>query len=100
MMQAELNFREKVLGVVADIPKGGVLSYGEVAKLVGNLRAARAVGAIMRQNNDSRVPCHRVICSDGSLGGYNGILGEKMRVLKAEGVVCVRRGDKFFIKND
>ena len=88
MMQAELNFREKVLGVVADIPKGGVLSYGEVAKLVGNLRAARAVGAIMRQNNDSRVPCHRVICSDGSLGVIMGFLARRCAYCGLRGL-CV-----------
>lgn len=93
-------FREKVLEVVATIPRGSVLSYGEVAKRAGNSRAARAVGVIMKRNDDSRIPCHRVICADGSLGGYNGILGEKVRVLRAEGITCVRRGDAYYITND
>lgn len=91
-------FRDKVLEVVATIPKGSVLSYGEVAKRAGNSRAARAVGAIMKQNDDSHIPCHRVICADGSLGGYNGMLGEKVRVLRAEGIRCVRRGKVIFIQ--
>lgn len=87
-----------MLEVVAVISMGSVLSYGEVAKRAGNSRAARAVGAIMKQNDDSRIPCHRVICADGSLGGYNGRLGEKMQVLEAEGLVCVRRAGSIFIK--
>lgn len=66
------QFRECVLDVVRTIPKGSTLSYKDVACRAGNPRAARAVGAIMRTNHDSTVPCYRVIRSDGRLGGYNG----------------------------
>ena len=65
------SFREKVLAVVRKIPKGGSMTYKEVAAKAGNAKAARAVGAIMRTNYDLSIPCHRVIHSDGSLGSYN-----------------------------
>lgn len=78
-------FRDKVLRVVRKIPKGEVLSYGEVAKLAGSPGASRAVGNIMAKNYDKNVPCHRVIKSDGSLGGYNGGVKKKESLLKKEG---------------
>lgn len=81
----ENNFKKKVLEIVKKIPRGSVLSYGEVARLAGNSRAARAVGMIMKNNKDKNVPCHRVILSSGKLGGYNGNLGEKRALLRAEG---------------
>ncbi len=79
------TFTIKVLDIVRHIPVGTTLSYGEVANRAGNKRAARAVGSIMRQNFDPNIPCHRVICSDGRLGGYNrGGSSKKMSILKAE----------------
>lgn len=65
-------FKERVLSVVKNISKGKTLSYGEVARIAGNPRAARAVGTIMKNNRDKAVPCHRVIRSDGEVGEYNG----------------------------
>ena len=79
------NFKERVLNVVRKIPKGKVLSYKQVAIVAGVANAARAVGNIMKNNTDKSVPCHRVILSDGKLGGYNGLQGEKARLLKKEG---------------
>lgn len=81
------DFRKKVLAVVKKIPKGKTLSYKEVAAKSGHPMAARAVGAIMRTNSDKSVPCHRVIKSDGTLGGYNGLQGKKLALLKAEGAL-------------
>ncbi|MEZ4104551.1 MAG: MGMT family protein [Candidatus Paceibacterota bacterium] len=66
------NFKEKVRGVVRKIPAGQTKSYAEVARLAGHPKAYRAVANIMAANHDSTVPCHRVIKSDGSVGGYNG----------------------------
>lgn len=80
-------FKEKVLEIVAAIPKGSVLSYGEVAKLAGNSRAARAVGAIMRANHNPKIPCHRVVAANSRVGGYNRGVARKLRILKDEGVV-------------
>ena len=66
------DFSQRVLSVVRRIPPGRVASYGEIAKLAGRPRAARAVGNIMRGCGRPDVPCHRVIAADGSLGGYGG----------------------------
>ena len=77
-------FKEKVIAVVKKIPKGKTMSYKQVAAKAGHSGAARAVGAIMRVNKDKSVPCHRVIRSDGTLGGYNGIRGEKEKLLRKE----------------
>ena len=65
------TFREKVCEIVGKIPKGKVMTYKQVAKLAGNAMASRAVGNILRENYDPRIPCHRVIRSDGGVGGYN-----------------------------
>ena len=81
------SFREKALEIVRRIPRGKTLSYGEVARRAGNFKAARAVGSLMRSNHDPSVPCHRVIRSDGSLGGYNrGGGAAKLRLLRREAV--------------
>jgi len=71
------SFKDLVLRVVRDIPRGKTLSYKEVALRAGSPGAARAVGTIMASNNDKNVPCHRVVRSDGKIGGYNGIRGGK-----------------------
>ena len=81
------SFREKVLSIVAKIPKGEILSYKEVARRAGNQKAARAVGAIMRANHDPKIPCHRVLRSDGNLGGYNRGVKLKKKLLKREGAI-------------
>jgi len=83
-----MTFREKVLAVVRKIPKGKVMTYKQVASKAGNSKAARAVGAVMRTNYDPKIPCHRVIRSDGSLGSYNrGGTVKKLALLKHEGAL-------------
>ena len=83
-----MTFREKVLAVVRKIPKGKVMTYKQVAAKAGNSKATRAVGAIMRTNYDLKIPCHRVIRSDGSLGSYNrGGTVRKREILKREGAL-------------
>ena len=79
------TFRDRVLKVVAGIPRGKVLSYGEVARRAGNARAARAVGSIMNKNRNPLVPCHRVIKSDGSVGGFAFGPEKKRTMLRQEG---------------
>lgn len=78
------SFTEKVYEVVKKIPRGKVLTYKEVAKRAGNVKASRAVGNILHKNHDPEIPCHRVIRSDGNLGGYNKGDREKRRILKTE----------------
>lgn len=84
-MAMKILFCKRVLDIVRLIPKGSVLTYGEVARRAGNPKAARAVGVILKTNYDSMIPCHRVIRSDGSLGGYNRGPQIKERLLLAEG---------------
>lgn len=79
-------FREKVYEVVKKIPRGKVLTYKEVAKLAGRPRAYRAVGNVLNKNTNSKIPCHRVIRSDGKLGGYNRGVDKKAFLLSQEGV--------------
>jgi len=64
-----------------------VLTYREVAKRAGNPGASRAVGNLLKQNYDPKMPCHRVVRADGKIGGYN--RGEKLKVkkLKEEGII-------------
>ena len=88
-----ISFQEKVIQVVKKIPKGKVLSYGQVALRAGNGKAARAVGNLMAKNTDKSVPCHRVVRADGSIGAYNGLQGKsKLALLEKEGVAFVNKG--------
>jgi O-6-methylguanine DNA methyltransferase len=80
------DFPARVLSIVRRIPAGRVATYGDVARLAGAPRAARAVGTVMRKCRDPRVPCHRVIAAGGGLGGYGAFLQVKRDLLRAEGV--------------
>ena len=82
------NFADKVREVVRKIPKGKTMTYAMVAKMAGSKGAARAVGSIMAGNYDPKVPCHRVIRSDGKLGEYNrGGPKAKRALLVKEGAI-------------
>lgn len=82
------SFKEKVFQVVRRIPRGKVLTYKEVARLAGRPRAYRAVGNILNKNRDFKnIPCHRVIRSDGKIGGYNLGMKKKYFLLKKENTV-------------
>lgn len=80
-------FKEKVLKIVAKIPKGKVLTYKKIARKAGKSKAYRAVGNILSKNYDLKIPCHRVIRSDGKLGGYNRGAKTKLALLKKEGAI-------------
>ncbi len=87
-MKKELSFADKVRVVVRKIPKGQMMTYGAVAKKAGAPGAARAVGAVMKNNYDKSVPCHRVIRADGAIGEYNrGGTRAKRKLLIAEGAI-------------
>lgn len=79
------EFRARVLAAVRRIPRGRVATYGDVAALAGSPRAWRAVGSILRECRDPATPCHRVIASGGSLGGWGGHLQVKRELLRGEG---------------
>jgi len=87
MPAASGNLRERVLAFVARIPRGQVRTYRQVAAAVGRPLAWRAVGNILNGNYDSSIPCHRVVRSDGRVGGYNRGAGRKRRRLAGEGVI-------------
>ena len=79
------TFAERVREIVRTIPKDTTASYKEVAAQAGSPRGARAVARIMAQNFDPAIPCHRVIRSDGALGGYNrGGEKRKRAILESE----------------
>jgi len=79
------GFSRKVLRETARIPAGKVLTYTEVASRAGNTRASRAAGNALHNNPVAIiVPCHRVLRSDGSLGGYGGGLDVKKWLLEHE----------------
>lgn len=78
------DFKEKVLKVVQKIPKGKTMTYKEVAVLAGSPKAARAVGNILKKNHNPKIPCHRVVRSDGSIGGFNQGKDLKKRLLERE----------------
>lgn len=79
-----ISFPQKIHSIVQKIPSGKTLTYKEVAKLAGRPKAYRAVGNILNKNYDPKIPCHRVIRSDGKLGGYNRGAKAKMLILKKE----------------
>lgn len=82
-----LNFQKQVYRVVKKIPSGKVITYKEVAKAIGRPRACRAVGNALNKNTDPEIPCHRVIQSDGSIGGYRKGTEKKIKLLKKEGAI-------------
>ena len=79
------EFQKRIYNVVKKIPKGSTLTYKEVANKAGSPRAYRAVGNILSKNYDLAIPCHRVIRSDGKMGGYNRGADRKGDILRKEG---------------
>lgn len=83
------QFQFSVYKAVMQIPRGRVATYEDVACLIGKSRAARAVGNALNHNTFSDVPCHRVVRSDGAVGGYAWGRAEKMLMLRREGVSII-----------
>ena len=91
-------YQQAILRILAEVPKGKVTTYGDLAKELAKRdpkwspKASRAVGTTMRNNLcGPQIPCHRVVKSDGSIGnfrgGEEGAVEEKIRMLKEEGVI-------------
>jgi methylated-DNA-[protein]-cysteine S-methyltransferase len=86
-LSAGTTFQQAVWRALKTIPRGETRSYGWVAQKIGKPKASRAVGAACGANPvPVIVPCHRVIASDGSIGGFGGGLSTKRRLLQIEGV--------------
>jgi len=111
-MKHETSFKEKVYEVVKKIPKGRVMTYKQVAKLAGRPKAWRAVGNVLNKNPapepsarygagyNPKIPCHRVIRSDGKIGGYRYGTKRKIALLRSEHIkLCARPStkSKFFV---
>lgn len=85
------KFQFEVYSTLLEVPAGNVTTYGEIAKKI-NCNSARAIGQALKKNDFApEVPCHRVVRSDLTLGGFsgstdNGIVGKKMKLLESEGI--------------
>ncbi|MBW2991325.1 MGMT family protein [Candidatus Woesearchaeota archaeon] len=99
-------FQKKVYSLLKKVPKGKVTTYGALAKKLKS--SPRAIGQAMRANPFApRVPCHRVIKSDGNIGGFRGrikgkAISEKIRLLRKEGVKITDNqvnDNKLLVKN-
>lgn len=90
-------FEQRVYDLLCRIPRGRVVTYKEMARALG-CGSAQAIGQALKRNPRApEVPCHRVIKSDGGIGGYSGETGgeelrKKLALLAAEGVVFTGRG--------
>ncbi len=95
-----MTFRERIYELTRAIPPGRVATYGQLAKLAGRPKAARAVGSFLKNNPDpAKTPCHRVVSSNGGLSGYRFGRGTvtKKRLLLKEGVKFV--GERVDLKS-
>lgn len=82
-----------VYDILLKIPEGKVTTYGDIAKALGRPGASRAIGRILNKNpNPIVVPCHRVVMSDGSIGGYAFGKTRKKELLRKEGLRFVGDG--------
>ncbi|MBN2046074.1 MAG: methylated-DNA--[protein]-cysteine S-methyltransferase [Anaerolineales bacterium] len=84
------SFQQQILEIVRRLPMGSTTTYGEIAEQIKNPNASRAIGQVLRRNPiPVIIPCHRVISSNGTLGGYGGVIGSKRKItlLKHEGVI-------------
>lgn len=82
-----MGFDEKVWKAISRVPRGKVTTYSQIARAIGSPKSMRAVGNACNKNPHSpKIPCHRVVKSDGSLGSYAHGSAKKVRLLRAEGI--------------
>ena len=94
-----MNLDKKIYKKLLEVPKGKITTYGELAKAVGLKNGQRAVGKIMNRNPyPVIIPCHRVVKSDGKIGGY--AYGEEIKsdMLTREGIV-IKNGKILDLEN-
>ncbi len=80
---------EETYMLTKQIPRGKVSTYGAIARALGDVIAARAVGKMLHENPYKEVPCYRVIHSDGRVGGYAGGVEKKIEMLKRDGIEII-----------
>ena len=94
LILAATPFHRKVLDKLQEIPRGALISYQALGAAAGAPKSARAVGNAMHNNPvPIYVPCHRVIASDGAIGGYGGGVSRKLQLLRSEGFVFAGSGE-------
>ncbi len=82
------DFKARVYRACLKIPRGRITTYGELARFIKHPSAGRAVGNALNRNPFApNVPCHRVVRSDGNIGGFAGGRAAKSRLLRVEGIV-------------
>ncbi len=92
-------FEKKVLLTLKKVPRGKVTTYSKLAKAIGRPNAVRAVGNALHKNRNAPVvPCHRVIKSNGQVGGYAQGTNKKIMLLKEENIVIKNRRVENFRK--
>ncbi len=81
----------RIYAATRRIPKGRVATYADIARAVGHPRAWRHVGTVLSLNRDSKTPCHRVVRSDGAVGGFGFRGGTRRKIarLSAEGITVI-----------
>jgi methylated-DNA-[protein]-cysteine S-methyltransferase len=79
------EFSNKIYSILKEVPRGKVTTYKSLADKIGS-KAYRAVGNAMNKNRNKNIPCHRVICSDGRIGGYAYGKKKKIEMLRKEGI--------------
>ncbi len=82
----EIMFSDLVFAACSRIKRGRVSTYTDIARAIGKPGASRAVGNALNRNRSPKVPCHRVVRSDGSVGGFAHGTRKKEEMLRAEGV--------------
>jgi len=86
-MRQMSEFQDRVLKLVAMVPKGKVTTYKELARAMGRPRSCRAVANALARNPFSvKIPCHRVVRSNGEVGGYRLGVQRKIKLLVQEGI--------------
>jgi methylated-DNA-[protein]-cysteine S-methyltransferase len=89
--KSQLTFSQEVWAATKKIPKGKVATYASIAQMIKRPHSARAVGNALNANPYAPVvPCHRVVKSDGSVGGFASGPKKKIALLTAEGVVIIK----------
>ncbi len=87
MKSASVSFNKAVWEATRKVPKGKVATYGIIAKMIGRPKASRAVGNALNKNPYApQVPCHRVVRSDGTVGGFASGSAKKIKLLISEKV--------------
>ncbi|MEW6295206.1 MAG: MGMT family protein [Candidatus Diapherotrites archaeon] len=88
----KVNFSQKAWEKMKEIPKGRISTYKEIAKAIGKPKAVRAVGNACNKNPFApKVPCHRVVQSNGKIGGFAQGIKKKRELLESEGLK-IRKG--------